>query len=134
MTNWHKVLEPGELPEGRVTAVSIGHRTLAMTHYEGRYGALDNRCPHQGGPLGEGSIEKGWLRCPWHGYDYSPHDGQPPEGFSDAPPCFAVEERDDGVYVELPPEPEPARSVSDVLVEPGPAMPKQPARRPVSLP
>jgi hypothetical protein len=35
-------------------------------------GALENRCPHQGGPLGEGSIENGWLRCPWHGYDYDP--------------------------------------------------------------
>ncbi len=117
MTTWHKVLEPGELPEGRVTSVTIGHRTLALSHHEGRFGAVDNRCPHQGGPLGEGSIEKGWLRCPWHGYDYNPLDGQPPEGFSDAPPCFATEVRDDGIYVELPPEDERDRSVSEVLVE-----------------
>ena len=65
------------------------------------YGALDNHCPHQGGPLGEGSIEKGWLRCPWHGYDYDPLTGTPPPGFTDAPACFPVEVRDDGVYVEL---------------------------------
>ncbi len=114
---WHKALEPDELPEGRVTTVTIGRRSLALTHHEGTYGALDNRCPHQGGPLGEGSIEKGWLRCPWHGYDYSPHDGQPPEGFSDAPPCFAVEVRDDGIYVELPEEEDRPRTVSDVMVE-----------------
>ena len=56
---WHKALEAGELPEGRVKTVSIGRRSLALTHYRGGYGALDNRCPHQGGPLGEGSIEKG---------------------------------------------------------------------------
>ncbi|MDH3683988.1 MAG: thiamine pyrophosphate-binding protein [Acidimicrobiia bacterium] len=117
MATWHKVLELAELPDGRVTTVSIGRRTLAVAHHDGRYGALDNRCPHQGGPLGEGSIEKGWLRCPWHGYDYSPIDGQPPEGFSDAPLCFATEVRDDGVYVELPPDPEPVRTVSDVMVE-----------------
>ena len=66
-----------------------------------RYGALDNHCPHQGGPLGEGSIEKGWLRCPWHGYDYDPLTGTPPPGFTDAPACFPVEVRDDGIYVEL---------------------------------
>ena len=117
MTTWHKVLEHDELPEGRVTTVSIGRLTLAVSHFDGLYGALDNRCPHQGGPLGEGSIEKGWLRCPWHGYDYSPIDGRPPGGFSDAPPCFATEVREDGIYVELSPPPVRQRTVSDVMVE-----------------
>ena len=114
---WHRVAGLDELSEGRVTTVNVGHRTLALTHYEGSYGCLDNRCPHQGGPLGEGSIEKGFLRCPWHGYDYNPLDGLPPEGFSDAPACFATEVRDDGVYVALPTEAKRQRTVSDVMVE-----------------
>jgi thiamine pyrophosphate-dependent acetolactate synthase large subunit-like protein/nitrite reductase/ring-hydroxylating ferredoxin subunit len=114
---WHRVLKPGELGEGRVKTVAVGTRTFALSHHEGRYGCIDNACPHQGGPLGEGSIENGWLRCPWHGYDYSPINGKPPSGFSDAPACFATEERSDGVYISLPPEPEPHRTVSDVLVE-----------------
>jgi len=67
---WHKVLSKDELPEGRVTSVSCKNRTLCMSRYKGKYGALDNKCPHQGGPLGEGSIENGLLRCPWHGWDY----------------------------------------------------------------
>ncbi|MGH8923938.1 MAG: thiamine pyrophosphate-dependent enzyme [Acidimicrobiia bacterium] len=114
---WHKVARIDELGEGRVKTVTIGRRSLALTHYEGRYGCLDNQCPHQGGPLGEGSIEKGWLRCPWHGYDYNPLDGRPPPGFSDAVTCFATDVRDDGVYVALPPEGERERTVSDVMVE-----------------
>jgi len=116
-TAWHKVADVDDLPEGRVKTVTIGARSLALTHYDGRYGALDNRCPHQGGPLGEGSIEKGWLRCPWHGYDYDPLTGSPPEGFDDAPPCFKTDVRQDGVYVELPPEPLRTRTISDVMVE-----------------
>ncbi len=116
-TTWHKVAELDDLPEGRVKTVTVGRRSLALTNVDGTYGALDNRCPHQGGPLGEGSIEKGWLRCPWHGYDYDPLDGKPPEGFSDSPSCFATEVRDDGVYVALPPHHERERTVSDVLVE-----------------
>ncbi len=116
-TNWHKVVELDELEEGRVKTVTVDGQWLAITHYQGRYGALDNHCPHQGGPLGEGSIEKGWLRCPWHGYDYNPLDGTPPEGFDDSPTCFATEVRDDGVYVALPTRPKRARTVSDVLVE-----------------
>ena len=114
---WHRVLGPDELPEGRVVTVTAGRTSLALTHHEGRYGALDNRCPHQGGPLGEGSIERGWLRCPWHGYDYSPLDGTPPPGFRDAPACHPVDVRADGIYVGLAPEVPRARTISDVLVE-----------------
>ncbi len=114
---WHRVLAPDELADQRVTAVSVGRRTLCMTRVGDTFGALDNACPHQGGPLGEGSIERGWLRCPWHGYDYSPCNGAPPPPFDDAPAAYAVEVRDDGVYVALPPEPERHRTVSDVLVE-----------------
>jgi hypothetical protein len=53
---WFKVLDPDALPEGRVTTVTIGSRSLAMTHFNGHYGALDNRCHHQGGPFGESSM------------------------------------------------------------------------------
>ena len=117
LSEWHRVADIGELAEGRVKTVQAGHRSVALTHCGGRYGALDNHCPHQGGPLGEGSIEKGWLRCPWHGYDYDPHDGTPPPGFSDAPESFPVEVRDDGVYVEIRAAEPHARTVSDVMVE-----------------
>ena len=115
--DWVRVLDLDELPEGRVTSVTVGTRTLAVTHVQGQYGALDARCPHQGGPLGQGTIEKGWLRCPWHGYDYDPLTGDPPPGFEDSPRAFPVELRDDGVYVALPPAPPPARTVSDLMVE-----------------
>lgn len=49
-TQWYRVLDLDELPEGRVKTVVAGHKSLALTHYQGQYGALDNRCPHQGGP------------------------------------------------------------------------------------
>ena len=115
--DWFKVAEPDDLEEGRVRTAVAGPRTIALTRCRGRYGALDNHCPHQGGPLGEGSIEKGLLRCPWHGYDYDPLTGLPPSGFSDAPEAFAVEEREDGVYVAVPPLPPHVRTVSDLMVE-----------------
>jgi len=114
---WHRVLDPDELGDHRVTTVTVGRRSLCMTRVGDAFGALDNACPHQGGPLGEGSIERGWLRCPWHGYDYSPCNGTPPPPFDDAPEAYAVDVRTDGVYVALPPEPQRERTVSDVLVE-----------------
>jgi thiamine pyrophosphate-dependent acetolactate synthase large subunit-like protein/nitrite reductase/ring-hydroxylating ferredoxin subunit len=114
---WYKVAELGELGDGRVRTAAAGPRTIALTHCGGRFGALENHCPHQGGPLGEGSIENGLLRCPWHGYDYDPITGRPPSGFSDAPESFPVDVRSDGVYVAVRPLPEHRRDVSDVMVE-----------------
>ncbi len=113
---WHKVLECDALPEGRVTTVTAGTVSLALTHYEGKYSALANACPHQGGPLGEGSIENGLLRCPWHGWDFHPQTGKPP-GYDDGVDTFPVEVREDGIYVGLGSEPARTRTVSDVMVE-----------------
>src|SRR6476659_3798298 len=110
---WYRVDDDQVPDEGRVRTVEVGGRTVALARCGARLGALENHCPHQGGPLGEGSIEKGLLRCPWHGYDYDPITGQPPEGFSDGVPSYPVDERDDGVYVELPDPVPPARTVGD---------------------
>jgi thiamine pyrophosphate-dependent acetolactate synthase large subunit-like protein/nitrite reductase/ring-hydroxylating ferredoxin subunit len=114
---WHKALELDELPEGRVKSVTCGLATLCMTHHEGRYGALDNHCPHQGGPLGEGSIEKGLLRCPWHGWDYDPITGRSPGSFDDGVDTFDVDVREDGVYVAIPDPVPHTRTVTDVMAE-----------------
>ena len=114
-TSWHRIDQAPD--EGRVRTAVIDGRSVALTRCGDRVGALDNHCPHQGGPLGEGSIEGGLLRCPWHGYDYDPLTGKPPAGFSDSPVAYPVEDRADGSYVELPDVTPRPRSVSDVLVE-----------------
>jgi pyruvate oxidase len=114
---WQKVLERDDLPDGRVTTVTAGAKSLALVHYDGKYAALDNHCPHQGGPLGEGSIENGLLRCPWHGYDYDPLTGSSPGEFVDEASCFPLEVRDDGVYVAVPAPPVHEPTVTDVMAE-----------------
>ena len=114
---WRKVLEPDELAEGRVKPVTCGLQTVCMTHHQGQFAALDNKCPHQGGPLGEGSIENGLLRCPWHGWDFDPLTGVPPGGFDDGVATYPVDVRDDGVYVGFDEETIHVRTVSDVIAE-----------------
>jgi thiamine pyrophosphate-dependent acetolactate synthase large subunit-like protein len=84
---------------------------------------MDNRCPHQGGPLGEGSIEidsdgQCLLRCPWHGWDFDPKTGRPPGGHADSgQTLYPVDARDDGIYVGLAAEKEHVRTVTDVMAE-----------------
>ncbi len=120
---WHKIAELEELPEGRVKSAKAGVRTVALSHFDGQFAAMDNRCPHQGGPLGEGSIEKGvdgqcWIRCPWHGWDFDPITGKPPGGHEDSgQTVYPVEVRDDGIYVGLSSEPNHVRTITDVMAE-----------------
>lgn len=115
--SWYKVLEHDELPEGRVTTRTCRNLTLCLSRFKGKYGALDNKCPHQGGPLGEGSIEKGLLRCPWHGWDFDPITGESPGGFDDGVPTYEIEERDDGIYVALENKGEHQKTVTDLMAE-----------------
>lgn len=120
---WHRVAGLDELPEGRVKTVTAGVHSMALTHVDGEYTAMDNRCPHQGGPLGEGSIEvddtrQCWLRCPWHGWDFDPKTGRPPGGHEDSgQTLFPLEVRDDGIYVGIEPDPAHATTVTDLMAE-----------------
>ncbi|MEA2828598.1 MAG: hypothetical protein QOG43_3037, partial [Actinomycetota bacterium] len=96
-------IDPGGLEVGRVTTVVAAGRAICLARTAAGYGALDNHCPHQGGPLGDGQIADGYVICPWHAYEYDPATGKPPPGFKDGATPYAVEDRgDDGLWVELP--------------------------------
>ena len=120
---WFRVANADELPQGRVMTVTAGIHTMALTNIDGEFTAMDNHCPHQGGPLGEGSIEIGndgqcWLRCPWHGWDFDPQTGLAPGGHEDSGQrIYPTEVREDGIYVGLGAKPARAETVTDVMAE-----------------
>ncbi len=114
---WHKAVDADDLDEGEVTMCPVGLKTVALTRLDGRYGAIDNRCPHQGGPLGQGTLENDKIRCPWHGFDFDPFTGEAAGGPDFNVRTYPVEVREDGIYVGTPPPAPHPRTVSDVLVE-----------------
>jgi nitrite reductase/ring-hydroxylating ferredoxin subunit len=100
---WTLVACADEVPEGGVKSCDVNGRTIALSRCGGRYGAIDNRCPHMGGPLAEGEILDGLLVCPWHGREYDPFSGECSLG---APvQSFPVELREDGIYIGTPDAP-----------------------------
>ncbi len=120
---WIKVGSADELPEGRVKTVTARTVSLCLSHFDGEFAAMDNHCPHQGGPLGEGSIEEGtdekcWIRCPWHGWDFDPLTGISPGGHEDSGQQIYPTKIEDGeVFVGLEPEPAHVRTTMDVMAE-----------------
>ena len=114
---WVRVGDSEMLAEGRVTTVQAGTQAICLARTADGYGAISNRCAHQGGPLGDGFIENGYVVCPWHAWEYDPQTGTPPPGFDDDPvPAFPVEVRQDGVYVSIVEQPRP-QTLMDQMVE-----------------
>ncbi|MEP3630994.1 MAG: thiamine pyrophosphate-binding protein [Hyphomicrobiales bacterium] len=120
---WISVGHVDDLPEGRVKTVTARTVSMCLSHFDGQWAAMDNRCPHQNGPLGEGSIEKGvdgkcWIRCPWHGWDFDPLTGAPPGGHEDTgQELYPVDIRDGEIFVGLEAEEPRERTVTDVMAE-----------------
>ena len=62
---------PGEMRE-----IEAGGAVLCVANVNGRYAAVDNACPHRGGPLAEGSLEGGKIMCPWHAWAFDTTTGE----------------------------------------------------------
>ena len=102
---WITVPRPA-LAAGEVTTVVADGRAVCLIHAaDGQWSALDNHCPHQGGPLGDGQLEGGFLICPWHAYQYDPTTGTPPPGFRDAATPYNVRDHAqdaNSIEIEVP--------------------------------
>jgi nitrite reductase/ring-hydroxylating ferredoxin subunit len=104
---WIKVAERDALADGEVAMVDAAGTPICLVHVAGRWAALENACPHQGGPMGEGTLEQArdgtWIvRCPWHGWAFEALSGAAP-GVTPEPGLvtYPVELREDGVYVAV---------------------------------
>jgi nitrite reductase (NADH) small subunit len=71
-----KICAKSDLPlPGEAREFVAGSRILCIANVDGVIRALDNECPHRGGPLAEGLIENGKLICPWHAWSFDPATG-----------------------------------------------------------
>ena len=92
--------ELDELEGGKL--VEVGGQKIAIFNVGGRYYAIENTCPHRGGPLAEGKIEGDEVICPWHGSRFNVKTGAVHE-----PPArqgvrsFAVRVTGDDVEAEI---------------------------------
>jgi nitrite reductase/ring-hydroxylating ferredoxin subunit/multimeric flavodoxin WrbA len=104
MDTWHRLGARDELLARVPFALKLDRHRIALFHYGGAFRAIADGCNHRGGPLSEGRLRDEFVMCPWHGWEYSVVTGRGPEGFDEEQvPVFAVEERDDGVWLRTPP-------------------------------
>jgi len=68
------VADAGDLRDGR-KVVRVEGRQIAIFQLSGRYYAVDNRCPHMGYPLSQGSVKDTTLTCDWHNFKFDLDSG-----------------------------------------------------------
>jgi nitrite reductase/ring-hydroxylating ferredoxin subunit len=90
-----RICSQSELPgTGEVREFTAAGRAFCVANLNGTISVLDGVCPHEGGSLGEGSIEEGRVVCPWHGYTFDLRTGvseQDSELKADVLPATVVE-------------------------------------------
>jgi nitrite reductase/ring-hydroxylating ferredoxin subunit len=96
----------GEIKENRARIFIANGNEIAIFKYGNKVSAIANLCKHQNGPLGEGRIIDGCVTCPWHGYQYLPHNGRSPEPFKEKVATFQVKVINGEVWINPTPHAE----------------------------
>jgi nitrite reductase (NADH) small subunit len=99
MADWVAVCRYDEIPTGRGRICEVVGLRLAVFRSEETIIALMDRCPHAGGSLGQGWIEEGEVVCPLHRWRFRLGDGRCSTMRGQGVHRFAVEIRQDQVWV-----------------------------------
>jgi nitrite reductase/ring-hydroxylating ferredoxin subunit len=98
-----QVAQLDEIEEGKAKLAVIGTEQIAIYRHKNTLYAVSNLCRHQHGPLSEGRIVDGCITCPWHGYQYMPHNGQSPPPYTEKLNTYELRVLEGAVWVN--PEP-----------------------------
>jgi nitrite reductase (NADH) small subunit len=100
-----RVFSLDELKPGSARVVTVGEYEVGVFNVDGTIYAIDDLCPHVGGPLHSGHVdnEAKTVTCPLHAWDYSLVDGTACIGRRRSVAAFDVSIRDGQVYVASDP-------------------------------
>ncbi len=102
MRNWVKVAPLNEIPKLGSRVVRTKEIEIGVFRTEDdRVFAINNRCPHKGGPLSQGIVYGDKVACPLHSWKISLVDGKAEEPDVGETTCFNTKIEDGFVYLEL---------------------------------
>ena len=102
MSNWIKVCALDEIPKLGARVVQHGGIDIAVfRNAEDEVFAVEDRCPHKGGPLSQGIVHGRKVTCPLHGWNIELDSGcavAPDEGCARE---FPIKIEDSRVWLDL---------------------------------
>ena len=102
--SWIRITPAESIPAREGRALEIGPLSLAIFNTGDRYLAVENRCPHAGGPLADGIVGGTTVTCPLHNWKICLESGQlerPCSSESHGVRTFATKVEDGIVLLDL---------------------------------
>lgn len=91
-----------DFPPGQVKVIRVNGERIAVANVDGELYAIEDRCTHDDGPLGEGRLLGCEVECPRHGARFDVRDGSVTKMPAVYPvETFSVDVRGGEVYIEL---------------------------------
>jgi len=91
-SSWIDVADADELTDGAPLRVLADGVPVMLVRNRGAIRALSATCTHSGGPLDEGTLVDGCVKCPWHGSEFRLDDGAVQRGPASVPePSWEVQ-------------------------------------------
>jgi nitrite reductase/ring-hydroxylating ferredoxin subunit len=96
------IVKAGAVPHGGAAIVTVDDDLAVAVFRVGEvFYAIDNRCPHKGGPLGGGTLDGALVTCPWHRFVVDVRTGRNPSVPGLRVRTFAVERDGDDLRIAL---------------------------------
>ncbi|MDT7044190.1 Rieske (2Fe-2S) protein [Candidatus Nitronereus thalassa] len=89
----------GDIPDGSSRVVKVGGKTVALFNVSGKFFAINNICPHEGGPLAKGKLKGYVIGCPWHDLQFDVRSGFGTDGGGYCVASYDVKVKEDEIYV-----------------------------------
>lgn len=100
--SWTKICSLQEIPTLGSRLVRQGNKEIGIFRTEDdRVFALNNLCPHKGGPLSQGIVYGDKVACPLHSWKISLIDGKAEEPDEGQTACYQVKVEDGIVYLDV---------------------------------
>lgn len=101
---WIRITEPQNIPLREGRGVEVDGHQIALFNLGDRFLAVENRCPHRGGPLSDGIVAGGVVVCPLHSWRVCLDDGAvvKPAGENACVTSYPVRMDDGVVWVQIP--------------------------------
>lgn len=98
-----RIAAAADIAPGASRGFTVGAYEVAVFNVCGTYYAIENSCPHQGGPLADGWLEGALVTCPWHGWCFDVRSGKMTLGEFARVARFDLQLRGEDLYVATQP-------------------------------
>lgn len=102
MSDFVPVANVSDIGPGAWQRYRVQDRDVVVFNVEGEFHAIDDTCPHRGGPLSKGFLEGSTIYCPLHGWPFDVKTGEMPGAPDICVPRYALKIEDGKILVGGP--------------------------------